>query len=779
MSDKSTIDMYLSQGVNLVPIAAGDGKSLRMSGWNRYCNDKYINPVTSELDFAVMMGKASGNLVCLDFDHCDSLDVLNDVFGDCLNRTLVVRSGNGYHIYLKVSDVATKSDNTSIATIYMHKEIEGTTFNLELKAHGSYVIGAGSDHYDKDEDGRYYKTDKTYRVISNTTDIKQLLSTHLELLEMIKQKDWLSKSEIKVGADGTFVEKESVMELTMRKWNAGERYNNGWRVALHRFMNDWDYDKVMTEAKALNQKCCDPPRPESEVTRWVNNAIPTAAKNKEDKESPYFKQNRSHGKGGSKDEKVDEIGAVADALLDEYHFKTYKDIDQLLVWDGKVYNDLLAESIVRERCETAIEECTAHQCSEVIAKIKRRSYVMREMFNYYPCQECSGEGFNKDETMCELCKGKGKFNIVTLENGILNIDTMNFMPHNHKNLATFYIPITWDDSYALNQDSGYSSVEKLLGGTKFFKYLKECFTVNGTFDTESQHNIYTALETMAFILLKNNAITKSVMMIGGGSNGKSVLLEYIDAMFGKKNVTHIPIQEIAEGGFVLSRLDGKLANIFADIESTELRKSGKLKQIIGGEGIEVQRKYQDPYTMYSRAKFIFSANKFPKTYDQTDGFFRRFVVLQWNRKFSDTEKDIHLGETLNADAKEKSLVFKVLVKLAKEMDKAGDFTYTKPLNEVRDTWNELADPILMFIQKRLIDAGGNICTKKDVYEDYIQFARDNEMAPLRIGAFGSEFRNYYEEVTVRDKDTSSVSKYWCDFKIKPKPIQDGAMDKHL
>ena len=69
MSDKSTIDMYLKQGVNLVPIAAGDGKSLRMSGWNRYCNDKYINPVTSELDFAVMMGKASGNLVCLDFDH--------------------------------------------------------------------------------------------------------------------------------------------------------------------------------------------------------------------------------------------------------------------------------------------------------------------------------------------------------------------------------------------------------------------------------------------------------------------------------------------------------------------------------------------------------------------------------------------------------------------------------------------------------------------------------------------------------------------------------------
>lgn len=777
MTDKQTIDMYLKQGINIVPIAKGDGKALKMSGWDRYCNEKYIETIPTDQDFAVMMGKASDNLVCLDFDHCDSLEVLNDVIPDCLNKSLVVRSGNGYHIYLRTTDIATKDDGKPIATIYLHKEINGVKYNLELKAHGSYVIGASSDHYDKDDQGKYHKTDKTYRVISNTTDVHKLESTHLQLFSKLKDKEWLTASEVKIGADGTFVEKESVMEITMRKWGSGERYNNGWRVALTRFMADWDYDKVLEEAKELNQRCCDPPHSNAEVARWVNNAIPIAAKNKTDKDSQYFKKNTVSK--NSKGEKEDEIGEVADALLEKYHFKTYKDTDELLVWDGKVYNAQLAESIVRETCETDIEECTAHQCAEVIAKIKRRSYVMRELFNYYPCEECEGEGTDKDDNMCELCKGKGKFNIITLENGILNIDTMNFMEHNHRNLSTFHIPVTWDDTPLAHTDTGFATLEKLLGDTKFWKYITECFTINKIFDSESQKNVYTALESMAFILLKNNAITKSVMYIGGGSNGKSLLLEYIDSMFGKKNVTHIPIQEISEGGFVLSRLDGKLANIFADIESTEMRKSGKLKQIIGGEGIEVQRKYQDPYTMYSRAKFIFSANRFPKTYDQTDGFFRRFIVLQWNRKFHDDEKDMHLLERLVADKKEMAQVFKVLVKLAKEIDSKGDFTFTKPINEVRETWNELADPILMFIQKKLTDAGGNICTKKEVYEAYIRFAQQHEMVPLRIGAFGTEFRNYYEEVTVRDKDTSSVSKYWCDFKIKPDPRQDGAMDKHL
>ena len=768
--------MYMKQGINIVPIAKGDGKALKMSGWDRYCSEKYIDSIPLDQDFAVMMGKASGNLICLDFDHCDSVDVLNDVIPDCLNKTLVVRSGNGYHIYLRTSDVATKDDGKPIATIYLHKEIDGVKYNLELKAHGSYVIGASSDHYDKDDQGKYYKTDKTYRVISNISDIHALPATHLELFTILKEKEWLTKSEVKIGADGTFVEKESVMEITMRPWGHGERYNNGWRVALTRFMADWDYDKVLTEAKELNQRCCDPPHSDAEVARWVNNAIPIAAKNKTDENSQYFKKNTV---SKSKEDKEDEIGIVADALLEKHHFKTYKDTDDLLVWDGKIYNSQLAESIVRETCEIDIEECTTHQCSEVIAKIKRRSYVVRELFNYFPCSECKGEGKDKDDGMCDLCKGKGSFNIVTLENGTLNIDTLNFMEHNHRNLSTFYIPTTWDTNTSLPTESGFAMVEKQLQGTKFWKYITECFTINKVFDTESQKNVYTALESMAFILLKNNAITKSVMYIGSGSNGKSVLLEYIDVLFGKKNITHIPIQEISEGGFVLSRLDGKLGNIFADIESTEMRKSGKLKQIIGGEGIEVQQKYQDPYTMYSRAKFIFSANRFPKTYDQTDGFFRRFIVLQWNRKFVDEEKDTHLLEKLITDKKEMAKVFQVLVKLAKDIDKQGDFTFTKPINEVRDTWNELADPILMFIQKRLIDAGGNICTKKDVYEDYVQFARVHEMVPLRIGAFGTEFRNYYEEVTVRDKDTSSVSKYWCDFKIKPSPTQVGALDKHL
>lgn len=772
LTDIGVIETYQKQGVNLVPINKGDGKSLKIPGWNRYCDEKYIGEIPTDQDFSVMMGKASGNLVCLDFDHCSDISVLNDIIPNCLNKTMVVRSGNGYHIMLRTKDIGQHDDGKPIATVYMNKEINNVKFNLELKSHGSYVIGASSDHYDKDDEGHYIKTGKKYTIISNRTEIQTLSSTYQELLKILKDKGWTNKSEVRVGADGTFIEKESVMSITMRNWEHGERYNNGWRVALHRFMSDWEYDKVLKEAHELNERCCNPPHQEHEVLRWVNNGLQVANKNKDDKDSQYFKINRVE----EQQSKKDEIAETANKLLEKYHFKTYKDTDELLVWDGMVYDGQLAESVVREECELEIQDCTQHNCSEVIAKIKRSSYVMRDKFNFYPCKECESEG-HVNGSICEKCKGKGKMNVITVINGILNIDTMEFLPHDHRNLATFYIPIIWDTMSTIPDGLDMTKVESLLKNTRFYKYITDCFTIDNVFDDESRKDVYTALETMAYILLPNNAITKTVMMVGSGGNGKTVLLEYTDALFGKKNITHIPIQDIAEGGFVLSRLDGKLANIFADIESTEMRKSGKLKQIIGGEGIEVQRKYQDPFTMYSRAKFIFSANTFPRTYDQTDGFFRRFIVLQWRRHFTDEEKDIHLSEKLNNDQKEKSLVFKVLVQLAREINNRGDFRYTRSIDEIRKTWNELADPILMFIQHRIIEVGGNMVTKREVYSEYYDFCMSNEITPLRIGKFGQEFKQWYDELTERDKTSGIVRKYWSDCKLLPKIKQDGAMDK--
>ena len=754
MTDLGTIENYKRIGVNIVPIKKGDGKSLRIPGWQKYCNEMWVGDIPTDQDFAVMLGKASGNLVVLDFDKCNDINILNDVVGNCLNRTLVVRSGNGYHIYIRVKEVPPG------ATVYLHKEVEASadsgklgniTFNLEIKSHGAYVIGASSEHYDKDESGNYFKTGKKYTVISNKTEILELDMTGAELINTITEKGWVGKDTVVMGEDGTYIEKESIAELIKRKWNKGERHNMGFRVALHRFMAGWSYDKVMEEANHLNTTCCsNNPHTDDEVVRWVNDGYSKANQNKNNPDSQYFKGKALQVTKAAKarQEKEDELAEVADELLEKYHFKTYKDTEELLLFDGRVYDSTLAEATVNEYCEQNIERCQTSHCTEVVNKIKRRSYVLREQFNAYP-------------------------NIITLENGILNMKTLEFREHTHQNLSTWFIPTKYDpsESNSLNKDNdiGYDSIETQLEGTVFWKYITSCFTDEKT-GFVAQQDVYTVLETMAFALLKTNFIQRSVMFIGSGSNGKSVLLEYLNHIIGSKNITHIPIQDIAEGKFVIANLDGKRLNIFADVESTEMRKSGQLKTIISGEPLEVQRKHKDPYTMIPTCKFVFSANKFPRMYDQSDGSFRRFIVVRFNRQFIGMNKDTSLGDKLVKATEETELVFKTMVYLARQLHRRGDFRYTKPINEVRTLWNELADPILQFVNARVEEVVGNIETKKDVYTDYYEYCLKNEMTPMKIGAFGKEFSNHFDEQTVRTDQ--SVRKYWSDMKLKPKPTDE-------
>ena len=123
------------------------------------------------------------------------------------------------------------------------------------------------------------------------------------------------------------------------------------------------------------------------------------------------------------------------------------------------------------------------------------------------------------------------------------------------------------------------------------------------------------------------------------------------------------------------------------------------------------------------------------------------------------------------------MVFNVLVHMAHNLRVKGDFKYTKPVNEVRTSWNNLSDPIMMYINNRIDDYSGHNETKKDVYADYHEFCLTNELQPLRIGKFGRELREYYEDTTVREGD--STGKVWCDLKIRPDAIVQGEMDKHL
>ena len=169
------LDILRKQGLNLIPIPKGRGKKLG-DNWDRWANEKCNDEITNDLDFAVMAGITSDNLSIIDFEIKNSTDelrdkillpVMDEIFPNAINESLVAKSGNGYHAYIKTDkQLTSKNFKKNGITI----EIKGQ--NKEGKS--KYVIGPSSKHYDLDEDGNFFLSGKVYKIISNTTQIKTL-----------------------------------------------------------------------------------------------------------------------------------------------------------------------------------------------------------------------------------------------------------------------------------------------------------------------------------------------------------------------------------------------------------------------------------------------------------------------------------------------------------------------------------------------------------------------------------------------------------------------------
>ena len=86
-----------------------------------------------------------------------------------------------------------------------------------------------------------------------------------------------------------------------------------------------------------------------------------------------------------------------------------------------------------------------------------------------------------------------------------------------------------------------------------------------------------------------------MVCVGEGGNGKSVLLKLMPELVGLENVYSAPIERLGNRR-ALAELDGKLLLTSSEINENTVMDDGILKQIVSGDTIEAERKYEHPFT---------------------------------------------------------------------------------------------------------------------------------------------------------------------------------------
>lgn len=206
--------------------------------------------------------------------------------------------------------------------------------------------------------------------------------------------------------------------------------------------------------------------------------------------------------------------------------------------------------------------------------------------------------------------------VVNLQNTRLDVRTDELLPFDPQALDFCRLPVSYDPLASCPALDGM--LRRVFQGDEEVLLLFE--------------------EMIGYLLVRNCRYRKGFLFYGGGSNGKSTVLNMIRTFCGSENTSTIEMDKLSDK-FKTAELENKLVNIGDDLNQREIGDTGTLKKLFTGEGVTVERKGQDPFTLHSYAKLLFSSNSLPRIMDKTHGMYSRLMLIPFNARFSPDDAD--------------------------------------------------------------------------------------------------------------------------------------------
>lgn len=197
--------------------------------------------------------------------------------------------------------------------------------------------------------------------------------------------------------------------------------------------------------------------------------------------------------------------------------------------------------------------------------------------------------------------------------------------------------------------------------------------MNFLFELLAPEDIYLLQEFLGYCLIPTNKAQTMLIITGNGGEGKSRIGLVVKELFGK-NAIFGNIQDFETKNFSVASLENKLVFIDDDIDTSALKKTSTIKNIVTAEApILVERKGIQAYEANIYAKLLLFGNGILNAlYDHTDGFFRRQLIIEVLPKKEERIDDKNLIDKLKA---EKELIFKWCFEGLKRLIK-NDYNFT-------------------------------------------------------------------------------------------------------
>ena len=232
---------------------------------------------------------------------------------------------------------------------------------------------------------------------------------------------------------------------------------------------------------------------------------------------------------------------------------------------------------------------------------------------------------------------------------------------------------------------------------------------------------------------------------GIGANGKSVLLDLMSYIFGDYLV-HTRFDAF------LKKYNSTSTNDLARLSKARMvtaNESGvgknwdeeRIKEITGGDKITARYLYAEYFEFRSKIKLWCATNNLPKTDDLSDAFWRRMVVIPFDRQFKGVDRNTNILVELKRESSG------ILNRLYQGLQQWTDITLKKPPPRVEGAVKEYkaeSDIVAQWVDMAGVTKNGgyNTTTAKVVYKSFTDWHEANESGkPVSQIIFGKRMKS--------------------------------------
>ena len=290
---------------------------------------------------------------------------------------------------------------------------------------------------------------------------------------------------------------------------------------------------------------------------------------------------------------------------------------------------------------------------------------------------------------------------LNIQNGTLHITDgeVELKAHNPNDNMKYVLPFDYN----------------LLADCPMFKKF-----LNEVLPDKSKQNVLA--EYLGSIFIKNNVLKleKMLLLYGSGSNGKSVVFEVLNALLGEENVSSYSLESLTldTNGYYRAMIGKKLVNYASEI-STKINVN-VLKQLASGEPLDAREPYGKPFMVRDYAKMIFNANQLPERVENTEGFFRRFLIIHFDQTIPENKQDRQLAQKIIENELPGVLNW-VLEGLQRLLTQKG-FTHSLAVERALKQYKAESDSVFLWIfENDWSSSGGDYITLQQAFNYYREY----------------------------------------------------------